>query len=116
LSARSPPLRPVGLRSWQVRSFLLAVGLTVNSLATAMSGLSGVAKYGARMPAGSLSYASQAALALGHVGLAWAMVNLLENDSPASVAQLLAIAALYLAGVLTAVAEWKRHRRQQDAA
>ncbi|HVY04427.1 MAG TPA: hypothetical protein VHB46_00495 [Burkholderiales bacterium] len=97
-------------------AILLAVGLTVQFLATAMSSLSGVARYGPATPAGPASFVSQVALAMGHVGMLFIFLGLVADDRPASLGRLLAIAALYLAGVVVAVREWKRRKALAGAA
>ena len=89
---------------------LLTVGMTVNWLSGAISTFKGVANYGATMRPGLKSYASQAALAVGHIGMACVTVNLLRNDVPASSLQLLAIAALYVAGLAMGIWEWRLHK------
>ena len=89
---------------------LIAVGLTVQFLAKTMTDMSGVANYGPDSRPGPASFMSQAALALGHLGVLAMLYGLLANDRPAPLVEVGVIALLYLAGVAIAVGEWRRRR------
>ncbi|HWA12342.1 MAG TPA: hypothetical protein VHA15_04545 [Burkholderiales bacterium] len=92
---------------------LISVGLTVQILAMAMSGLAGVASY-ERGP-GPLAIASQAALVCGHGALAFAAAGWLRQGVPPADAGLGLVALLYAAGVALGVVEWRRRDRLPPA-
>lgn len=88
---------------------LISVGLTVQILAMAMSGLAGVATY-ERGP-DVLAIASQAALVCGHGALAYAGARWLGGGAPPAASGLALIAALYAAGVAIGILEWRQRPR-----
>lgn len=85
---------------------LISVGLTVQILSMAMSGMAGIATY----PAGpnAMAIASQAAIVGGHGALGFAATGWFGGGSPPTDAGLLLIAALYGAGVAIGVREWRQ--------
>ncbi|HEX4985722.1 MAG TPA: hypothetical protein VFV71_06570 [Burkholderiales bacterium] len=87
---------------------LLAVGMTVQGLATAATTLDGVAKYSPERPAGMLAWANQTLLGLGHAAVLYAFMEGSTGDAAPVGGALAAAALLYLAGTGLAVAEWKR--------
>ncbi|MEQ1882388.1 MAG: hypothetical protein ABL878_15620 [Burkholderiales bacterium] len=87
---------------------LLGLGLTVQLLAISMGKYAGVASYPPGQAMGSFSIASQIALACGHAGLIYAGLNIIEDRYAVSELQLFTVAALYGAGVLIAIQEWRQ--------
>lgn len=107
-----PPLASVA-RDWAGpvagAAVLISVGLTVQILAMAMSGLAGVATY-ERGP-DALAIASQAALVCGHGALAYGAASWLGGGPPPAASGLALIAVLYAAGVAIGILEWRRRAR-----
>jgi hypothetical protein len=91
-------------------ALLAAVGITVQLLSMAMSGLRGVALYRQGERAGLTTYVSQAAFIFGHAGTLYAAKSLVIDAIPVSGEQVVIIAALYGAGAALALLE-SRHRK-----
>ncbi len=91
-------------------AILAAIGLTVQLLSMAMSGLRGIALYGKGERPGMLAYASQAAMIFGHIGTIFAASGLFVLGEPVADVRLLIIAALYFAGAVLALHEWRQRR------
>ncbi len=87
---------------------LISVGLTVQILSMAMSGMAGVATY----PDGpnAMAIASHAAIVCGHGALGFAASNWFGGGPPPADLGLLLIVALYASGVTMAVVEWRQRR------
>lgn len=88
-------------------AILAAVGLTVQLLSTALTGLRGIALYKKGEKPSLSAYASQAIMLLSHAAVACALGSLLYGK-PVGDAQLIAIAAAYLVGTGLAIHEWRR--------
>ena len=91
-------------------ALLAAVGITVQLLSMAMSGMRGVALYRQGERAGLTTYVSQAAFIFGHAGTVYAAKGLVIDGMAVSNEQMLIIAALYGAGASLALLE-SRHRK-----
>ena len=91
-------------------AILAAVGVTVQLLSMAMSGLRGVALYAKGEHASMPTFGSQAAMLLGHASTIYAASGLLVGGEPISEAKLLLIAALYAAGAALGIYEWKQRK------
>lgn len=87
---------------------LIAMGITVQSLATAMSGFAGAAQYVAGRSSAALFFSAQVALICAHALTIFAVAGLLSDYPPASTVQLLITVALYVAGVALSLYEWKQ--------
>ena len=90
-------------------AILLSVGLTVQILSMAMSGLAGIATH----PHGpdAMAIASQAAIVGGHGALGFAASTWFAGGVPPTDASLLLICALYAAGVAIAVIAWRQRNK-----
>lgn len=106
LSAFAPSLaRPAaGL------AILAAAGVTVQLLSMAMSGLRGVALYAKDERPTMTVFISQAAMIFGHVGAIHTASGLLLNGEPIAEIKLLLIGALYAAGVVLGIQEWRQRK------
>ena len=91
-------------------AILAAMGITVQLLSVAMGSLRGVALYTQGERAGMRAYLSQSAIVLGHIGTIYFATRLILDGIPVADAQLLCVAALYVAGVALAVHEWRQRR------
>ena len=91
-------------------TILAAVGVTVQLLSMAMSGLRGVALYAKGEHAGMLSFTSQATMILGHLGTIYAASGLLIRGEPIAEVRLLIVAALYFAGTALALLELRQRK------
>jgi hypothetical protein len=87
---------------------LLGLGLTVQLLALSMGKFAGVASYPSGKAMGSFSIVSQIALACGHAGLIYAGSGIIVDRYPVTELHLFTVAALYGAGVLIAIQEWRQ--------
>ncbi len=90
---------------------LVSLGLTVQILSMAMSGMSGVASYTETNGPGALGLTSQATIVCAHAGLGYLAVAFFSAGRPVTELKLLVVAALYFAGIAIAIQEW----RQRDA-
>jgi hypothetical protein len=91
-------------------AILAAIGITVQLLSMAMSGLRGIALYAKGERPGMLALTSQAAMILGHIGTIYAAIGLVVRGEPVADVRLLIIAALYFAGAVLALHEWRQRR------
>jgi hypothetical protein len=89
-------------------AILAAAGVTVQLLSMAMSSLRGIALYRKGEHPGVLAFTSQTAFIFGHVCTIYAATGLLIRGEPIADAQLLIIAALYIAGAALAILEWRQ--------
>lgn len=87
---------------------LIAMGITVQSLASAMSGFAGVARYVSGRSSVPLFFAAQVALICAHALTIYSVASLVAEYPPASNIQLLLTVALYATGVALALYEWKQ--------
>lgn len=87
---------------------LIAMGITVQSLASAISGFAGVARYVAGRSSAPLFFSSQVVLICAHALTIYAVAGLVSDYPPASTVQLLITVALYVAGVALSLYEWKQ--------
>ncbi|MEO8005927.1 MAG: hypothetical protein ABI771_13520 [Betaproteobacteria bacterium] len=87
---------------------LIAMGITVQLLATAMSGFAGVARYVSGRSSAALFFAAQLALVCGHALTIYSVAGLVAESPPATIAVLLLTVALYVTGVALALYEWKQ--------
>ncbi len=87
---------------------LLAMGITVQLLATAMSGFAGVARYVSGRSSEVLFFSAQVALMCGHALTIYSVAGLVSDYPPASNALLLLTVGLYVAGVALSLYEWKQ--------
>jgi len=88
---------------------LAAVGLTVQLLSIAMTGLRGVALYKKDEKPSLSAYASQAIMLLSHIALVFT-VGELFNGKPVDHGRLIAIAAAYLLATGFAIHEWRQRK------
>jgi hypothetical protein len=91
-------------------AILAAVGITVQLLSMAMSSLRGIALYAKGERPGMLAFTSQAAMIIGHIGTIYAASGLFVGGEPIADVRTLIIAALYFAGVVLAIHEWRRRK------
>jgi hypothetical protein len=91
-------------------AILAAIGITVQLLSMAMSGLRGIALYGKGERPGTLAFTSQAAMIFGHIGTIYAASGLFVRGEPVADVRLLIIAALYFAGAVLALHEWRQRQ------
>lgn len=91
-------------------AILAAVGVTVQLLSMAMGSLRGVALYAKEEHPAMLTFLSQAAMILGHIGTIYAASGLLTRGEPIADMKLLIIAALYLTGTALAIHEWRQRK------
>jgi hypothetical protein len=87
---------------------LIAMGITVQLLATAMSSFAGVAKYVSGRSSPALFFAAQLALICAHALTIYSVAGLVSDYPPASNALLLVTVGLYVVGVALSLYEWKQ--------
>jgi hypothetical protein len=78
----------------------------------AVSGMEGVASYTETDGSGALALTSQAAIVCGHAGLGYIAVAFFSRGKPVTELQLLVVAALYVAGIATAIQEWRQRNAE----
>jgi hypothetical protein len=91
-------------------AILAAVGVTVQLLSMAMSGLRGVSLYAKGEHPALATVLSQAVIIVGHLGTTYAASGLIVVGEPIAEMTLLLIAALYAAGVALGIHEWRRRK------
>ncbi len=91
---------------------LVSLALTVQILSTVVSGMMGVASYTDTDGAGALALTSQAAIVCGHAGMGYTAVAFLFWERPITELQLLVVAALYVAGIVIAIQEWRQRNAE----
>jgi hypothetical protein len=87
---------------------LIAMGITVQLLATAMSSFAGVARYVSGRSSVALFFLAQVALICAHALTIYSVAGLVSDYPPASNATLLFTVGLYVVGVALSLYEWKR--------
>lgn len=103
-------ISPAWVRPVAGIALLAAIGITVQLLSMAMSGLRGVALYRQGEHAGLITYVSQAAFVFGHAGTLYAAMRLAIDAIPVPDEQVLIIAALYGAGAALGLFEWRQRK------
>ena len=91
---------------------LVSLALTVQILSMVVSGMMGVASYTDTEGAGALALTSQAAIVCGHAGMGYTAVAFLFWERPITELQLLVVAALYVAGIVIAIQEWRQRNAE----
>jgi hypothetical protein len=91
-------------------AILAAVGVTVQLLSMAMSGLRGIALYNQGERPGAPAYLSQAILILGHLAALYSARGLLAEGRPVADIPLLVVALLYLTGGVLAIHDWRQRK------
>ena len=91
---------------------LASLALTVQILSSVMNGMMGVASYTDTDGFGALAVTSQAAIVCGHAGLGYIAADFFSREKPVTELQLLAVAALYLAGIAIAIQEWRQRNAE----
>jgi len=91
---------------------LVSLALTVQILSLVVSGMMGVASYTDTDGAGALALTSQAAIVCGHAGMGYTAVAFLFWERPITELQLLVVAALYVAGIVIAIQEWRQRNAE----
>jgi len=91
---------------------LVSLGLTVQILSMAVSGMEGVASYTETDGPGALALTSQAAIVCGHAGLGYIAVAFFTGGKPVTELKLLVVAALYVAGIAIAIQEWRQRNAE----
>ena len=91
---------------------LASLALTVQILSKVVTNMMGVASYTDDDRAGALALTSQTAIVCGHAGLGYMAVAFFSEERPVTEAQLLVVAALYVAGVAIAIQEWRQREAE----
>ena len=91
---------------------LISLALTVHILSSVMSGMMGVASYTDTDRPGAFAFTSQAAIACGHASLAYIAVAYFSREKHFTELQLLVVAAMYAAGIVIAIQEWRRRNAE----
>ena len=91
-------------------AILAAVGVTVQLLSMAMSGLRGIGLYAKGEHPSMPTFISQAAMICGHLATIYAASGLIVGGEPIAETKLLLVAALYATGVAMGIHEWRQRR------